>query len=58
MEKSGDYPLVCGYSPDFWRLIEHLILNFVKLIPLLETDDFPLDHFVFSRVICSDDTPY
>lgn len=45
MEKSVEYPFVCGYSPDFWRtLINNLVLDFVKMILLPETDDFPFDH--------------
>ena len=55
MERSGDLPFVCGYSPDFWRtLIKNLVLDLVKLILLLETNDFPFDHFVFSHVVYSD----
>ncbi len=58
IEKSGEYPFACGYSPDFWRtLIKNLLMGFVKLILLSETDDFPFGHFVFSHVVYSDYTP-
>lgn len=44
MEKSGKYPLVCGYFPDFWRtLIEHLI--FGTLWSEFETDNSPIWSF-------------